>query len=149
MLEVKNLLVSAEEARDLGLIPKSGRSPGGRHGNLLQSSCLESPMDREAWWAEVYRIANSWTWLQWLKWHDLARTHAHTLLYYNLPAKSEFSFCYSTIYIYIWYNFKSKILWRDKKHWRNVLKLFFKYMCICIYEERERRKDKQSHTWLL
>ena len=35
--------------RDTGLIPGSGSSPGGRHGNPLQYSCLEDPMDRGAW----------------------------------------------------------------------------------------------------
>ena len=36
---------------DSGSIPVSGRSPGGGHGNPLQYSCLENPMDRGAWWA--------------------------------------------------------------------------------------------------
>jgi len=39
---------SACKAGDLGSIPGLGRSPGGRHGNLLQYSCLENPMDRGA-----------------------------------------------------------------------------------------------------
>ena len=39
--------------RDLGSIPGLGRSPGGRHGNPLQCSCLENPMDRGAWQAMV------------------------------------------------------------------------------------------------
>ena len=34
---------------DVGSIPRSGRSPGGGHGNLLQHSCLENPMNRGAW----------------------------------------------------------------------------------------------------
>ena len=38
-------------AGDPGSIPGSGRSSGGGHGNPLQYSCLENPMDREAWWA--------------------------------------------------------------------------------------------------
>ena len=38
-------------AGDLGSIPGLGRSPGGGHGNPLQYSCLENPMDRAAWWA--------------------------------------------------------------------------------------------------
>ena len=38
---------------DLGSIPGSGRSPGGRHGNPLQYSCLENFMDREIWQAIV------------------------------------------------------------------------------------------------
>ena len=42
---------SACHAKDLGLIPGLGRSPGGGHGNLLQHSCLENTMDRGAWWA--------------------------------------------------------------------------------------------------
>ena len=41
--------VSACNAGDLGLIPGSGRSPGEGNGNPLQYSCLENPMDREAW----------------------------------------------------------------------------------------------------
>ena len=42
---------------DLGSVPGLGGSPGGRHGNLLQYSCLENPMDREAWWATVHGVA--------------------------------------------------------------------------------------------
>ena len=43
---VKNLPANAGDIRYLGLIPGSGRSPGEEHGNLLQYSCLEDPMDR-------------------------------------------------------------------------------------------------------
>ena len=56
---VKNLPANAGDIRDVGLIPGLGRSPGGRHGNPLQYSCLENPMDRGAWWAAVHRIAES------------------------------------------------------------------------------------------
>ena len=42
-----------------GLIPGSGRSPGEGNGNPLQTSCLENPMDRGAWWATVHGIAES------------------------------------------------------------------------------------------
>ena len=41
---------SASKAGDLGSIPGLGRSPGGGHGNPLQYSFLENPMDRGAWW---------------------------------------------------------------------------------------------------
>ena len=41
--------------RDVGLIPGSGRSPAG-HGNPLQYSCLENPMDRGAWRATVHGV---------------------------------------------------------------------------------------------
>jgi len=43
------------------LIPGSGRSPGGGHGNPLQDYCLENPMDKGAWWATVHRDAKSRT----------------------------------------------------------------------------------------
>ena len=42
----KNPLASAGNVRDRGLVPGLGRSPGGGHGNPLQYSCLENPMDR-------------------------------------------------------------------------------------------------------
>ena len=43
-----------------------GRSPGGGHGNPVQYSCLENPMDREAWQAVVYRVTKNWTQRKWL-----------------------------------------------------------------------------------
>ena len=42
---------SACNAEDLGSIPGLGRLPEEGHGNPLQYTCLENPMDREAWWA--------------------------------------------------------------------------------------------------
>ena len=45
---------SACSAGDPGLISGLGRFPGEENGNPLQSSCLENPMDREAWWATVH-----------------------------------------------------------------------------------------------
>ena len=47
---------SACNVGDLGLIPGSGRSPREGNGNPLQYSCLENPMDREAWWATVHGL---------------------------------------------------------------------------------------------
>ena len=44
-----------------GSIPRSGRSPGGGHGNPPQYSCLENPMDRGAWQATVHRVVKSQT----------------------------------------------------------------------------------------
>ena len=52
---------SACNAEDLGLIPVLRRSPGGRHGNPLQYSCLESSMRRGAWRAIAPGFAESWT----------------------------------------------------------------------------------------
>ena len=48
----------------MGSLPGSGRTPGAGHGNPLQYSCLENPMDRGAWRASVHRVANSQTWLK-------------------------------------------------------------------------------------
>ena len=45
------------DAGDTGLIPGSGRSPGGGHGNPLQYSYLKNPMDRGVWWATVPKVA--------------------------------------------------------------------------------------------
>ena len=68
---VKNPLAHAGNVRDVGSIPGSGRSPGGGHGNPLQYSNLENPMDRGAWRAPVHGVAENRTGLS-----DLAHTHA-------------------------------------------------------------------------
>ena len=44
---------------DVGLIPGSGKSPGVGNDNPLQYSCLENPMEREAWWATVHKVTKS------------------------------------------------------------------------------------------
>ena len=68
-LAVKDPPADAGNARDVGLIPGSGRSPGGGHGNPLQYSSLENPMDRGAWWATVHGVAKSQTRLEQLSMH--------------------------------------------------------------------------------
>ena len=57
------------DAGDAGSIPRSERSAGGGHGNPVQYSCLENPMDRGAWWATVHGVAKSQTWLKRLNTH--------------------------------------------------------------------------------
>ena len=54
---VKNPLANVGDIRDLGLISGSARSSEEGHGNPLQYSCLENPMDRGAWQATAHRIA--------------------------------------------------------------------------------------------
>ena len=57
---VKNLPANVGDVgdvRDTGLIPGLRRSPGGRHGNPLQYSYLENPLDRGAWWVTVPGVA--------------------------------------------------------------------------------------------
>ena len=56
-LVVKNLLATAVNIREAGLIPGSGRPLGGGHSNPLRHSCLENPMDRGAWRAPVHEVA--------------------------------------------------------------------------------------------
>ena len=56
---VKKPPANAGDVRDSGSIPGLGRSPGGGHGNPLQYSCLQNPMDRVAWQATVHRNAES------------------------------------------------------------------------------------------
>ena len=60
----KNPPANAGDMRDMGLIPGSGRSPGGGNENPLQYSCLENPMDRGVWQATVHRVTKSRTQLK-------------------------------------------------------------------------------------
>ena len=53
---VKNLPVNAG---DEGLIPGSGRSPGGGHGNSIQYPCMENSKDRGGWQATIHGVAES------------------------------------------------------------------------------------------
>jgi len=57
VLVVKSLPANARDMKDVSSIPRSGRSPGGEHGNPLQYSCLENPVDIRSWKATVHRIA--------------------------------------------------------------------------------------------
>ena len=77
-LEVKNLPADAGDVRDSGLIPGSGRSPRGGHGNSLQYSCLENLQDRGAWGEAIVfigpqRVRHDSS--------DLAHTHRHAHAY--------------------------------------------------------------------
>jgi len=57
----KESAYNAGDPGEVGLIPGSGRPPGGGNGNPLQYSCLENPMDRGIWQATVHGVAESWT----------------------------------------------------------------------------------------
>ena len=56
---IENSHANAGDVGDEGVIPGSGRTPGGGNGNPLQYPCLENPMDREAWWATVHGVTKS------------------------------------------------------------------------------------------
>ena len=56
-----------------GLDPWVGKIPSGGHGSPLHYSCLEDPVDRQAWWAIVRRVTRNWTQLKQF------RTHTHPI----------------------------------------------------------------------
>ena len=74
-LVVKNLPANAEDIRDMGSIPGSGRSPGEGNGNSLHYSCLENPMDRRAWQATVCGVTE-------LDTTEQLSMHTHTNLFH-------------------------------------------------------------------
>ena len=76
---VKNMPASAGDTRDMGSIPKSGKSPGEGNGNPLQYSCLENPMDRGVWWATVHGVTNSQTLTEQQEWHSKGLTGNYLL----------------------------------------------------------------------
>ena len=68
----KESTCNAGDARDVASVSGLGRYSGGGHGNPLQYSCLENPMDRGVCQATVRSIAKSWTWLK-----QPSNTHTH------------------------------------------------------------------------
>ena len=89
---VKNIAANAGDIRDVGLIPGSGRSPGGGHGNPLQYSCLENPKDRESWQDTVHWVTQSQTQLKQPNMH--ACTQCGITDIFNLTL--EFGFLYKS-----------------------------------------------------
>ena len=74
---------NALDTGDTGLIPGSGRSPGGGHGNPLQYSCLENPVDWGGWWVTVHGVMKSQTWLKRLSMHKLTLSSVDIGLSYS------------------------------------------------------------------
>ena len=68
---------NAGDARNMGLIPGLGRSPGAETGNPLQYSCLESSIDRVAWWATVHGVTKSQNMTEQLNAHTHTQAHTH------------------------------------------------------------------------
>ena len=94
MLVVKTMQASAGDIRDAVSIPGLGRYPGKGHGNPLQYSCLETPMDRGAWWAIVHGIAKSRTPLKPLSTHSVFKNvvfKLSTAVSVHLASCPEFS----------------------------------------------------------
>ena len=74
---MKNPPASAGDARDVSLIPGSGRAPGRGDGNPLQYSCLENFMDRGAWPA-IVQMVTELDMTEHTCTHVCAHTHTHT-----------------------------------------------------------------------
>ena len=110
MLVVKNLPASARHERDACLIPGSRRSPGGGHGNPLQYSCLENPMDGGAWRGTVHNVSKSWTWLKQLS------MHSHSKSFNFIPAFQN-CFMYSRSFIFTMQILESAFQWYEKGLW--------------------------------
>ena len=81
---VKNLPANEGDVRHVGLSPGSWVSPGEGNGNLLQHSCLETSVDRVAWWAIVYRVPKSRTQLRVHAWMHTPHSHIIKPLKFDL-----------------------------------------------------------------
>ena len=90
-LVVKNWPAHAGDVRGASSIPGLGRSPGGGHGNPVQCSCLENPMDRGAWGATVHGVAWSRTVLDM---NEVTDTHVYVLI-------CVYALLYMYIYAYV------------------------------------------------
>ena len=84
VLVVKNPPAHAGDIRDAGSVPGLGRSPGGGHGNPLQYSCLDNPMDRGTWRATVHGVAKSRTRLERLSMQHAKHTRGFLLETWSL-----------------------------------------------------------------
>ena len=87
VLVVKSPLANAGDIRDAVSSTRLGGSPGGGNDNPLQYSCLESHMDRGAWWATAHGVTKSWTQL-----NDLACIH-QTYIYHSSASHNLKLYC--------------------------------------------------------
>ena len=109
---VKNPPASAGDIRDMGLNPRSGRSPTEGHGNPLQYSRLNNPLDRET--GRLQSIASQTVRHEW---SDLALTQ-HRLHLYKISLPSSFSSSVSLVSIYfaLWWVQTEKRFWELIDH---------------------------------
>jgi len=94
---VKNLPANARDARYVGSVPGSGRSPGIGNGYPLQYSCLENFIDRGAWWATTHgspRVRHDW--------NTHTHTHTHTREFQKICCYYIFKF--SNFYLFLFCN---------------------------------------------
>ena len=129
-LLAKSPPANSEHLRDLGLIPESRRSLGGGHGNPLQHSGIENPMDGKAWWAMVHRVAKSRKTLKWLS------------MYACTGPKSLIEIRNLFVYMYVWEVHLMKMREASEKYFlMNFLRIYtisikrfsFIYFCTRLY----------------
>ena len=111
-----------QDLRDLGSSPGLGRSPGWRHGNPLQYSCLENPMGRGPWQATVHRVTKSRRQLKWLGMPALSIRSSH-------PLTSDVLFSIRVlIYIFLLfcsYNYQLLNQFKNFIHLKVAFKVYF------------------------
>ena len=134
---VKNRPANAGDIRDSGSIPRLGRSPGGGHGNPLQYSCLENPMDRGAWQATVHRVADSNV--------TEATQHTHTILFLCANLLKLFTFIKD---FNIFINSKLQFLFlRPSSRFARSLVLSFCYETNSLCSNKQNKSIKQIRSF--
>ena len=109
-LVVKNLPANGGDQGSVGSIPGLERSPGGGHGNPLQYSCLENPMDRGAWQTTVHRL-QSWTRVKRLSMHIIYPLSFLCVLFHLILIATLGTSCYIIIFLLQ----ERKLRWREGK----------------------------------
>ena len=121
-LSGKESMCNAGDTGDAVSIPVLRRSPRGRNGNPLQYSCLENPMDRGAWQASVYRVAQSRTRLKQLSMHACIHLKKNVYIFEkeNKPAELVSRCCCNKLSQNLWFKItqlfylKFQIIWSPK-----------------------------------
>ena len=159
---VKNLPANIGDARDLGLIPESGRPPGVGNDNPLQYSCLENYMDWEAWQKTVHGVAKRLTWLSLQLTGSMSKgtNYPDMCLYsdlcfkiyclFGLVAESELRrvkillSCDQQFLSFPFASFSSFVKWRHHSGWtlRNVSAHF-----LCPMASKEKRTLEMHLKW--
>ena len=126
--------------QDVGLIPGSGRCPGAGHGSPLQYSCLESPMDREAWQATFHEVTRSQTRLKWLISLNLDCHCARTNVWYvdGRTRVRKVKMFYRRIK-HVIQNIRQKVLFKD-------IKLKQYWVCNQMDKQTWNTFEKQTYT---